>query len=517
MRFNYLIRTMNSWLARVAYQPRDLEEKLARSGFHRNLWGSIALGTARLGLWMARWILHGLITLGHAISCFSLRQMEFDADLYEAKVSGSAEFTSVMKRLRFLSAGWNAADYLVARNWEERRLARDLPALTLARTEAVIEYQKRDLEEQAARERSDWLRTHPSERERIEHVSRAAVSPALVDSRPARELFRNFTVLSQEVTLGYYRLLGLPLDDATLCDVEEICDGRALGPSKLVAVRTFFANRLSPLRPLLFGPDKVAESLSSILLVAQRDRNLEEWKSALETSQKACDAFRDSRNRFVAAEQALWLKNAGIRFRPANFLVAGRSREKIAHSRAQALTTLAEVDPALRRFENIAKRRVIDGLRLAISIRPDEKPRILELATALAACGPIFGLVSKLRDNFAIYAMLYSQKKAQAPRYRAYTLRLELSQTLNSQLNALNPVLNALVPPYGDRSPLLAQLQKRLADDPLAFETKVLRDVSVYLEEIDVVYFRLIGDLCLAAQKAEASVLAPDSGWRAKS
>jgi Zn-dependent protease with chaperone function len=506
MRFNYLIRKMNLWLARVAYQPGDLEDKLARSGFNRNIWGNIALGTARFGIWMARQILHGLTMLGHAISCFSLRQMEFDADLYEAKVSGPAEFTNVMKRLRFLNTGWNAADYLVLRNWEDNRLARDLSALTLAQTEAVFEYQKRELDEEAANERSGWFRTHPSERERIEHVSRCPIYPVFTDSCPASELFRNFTALSEQVTLWYYVMLGLPLEGAKLCDVEEICDGRALGPSKLRAVRAFFANRLSVRRPVIFGPGDLAEPLSSNSGEACLRENRREWETALADSQEVFEKFEMARARAVASEQARWLKDASVRFRPQNFFLVDRSREKITQSRTAALAELSEVEPALLPFEAVARRRLVDALRLALAANVVANPPINELADTLARFRPIAELEQRLRDDFAIYAVLYPQPKAQSPRHRAHQLRQELSQTLNHQLSALNPLLNNLVLPYDDRSSLLTRLRRRLPDDPLAFETTIYRDVSVYLEEIDAAYVRLMGDLCVAAQKAEATI-----------
>ncbi len=42
---------------------------------------------------------------GHGISCFMLRQMEFDADSYEIKLAGSATFIETSVRMRELHVG----------------------------------------------------------------------------------------------------------------------------------------------------------------------------------------------------------------------------------------------------------------------------------------------------------------------------------------------------------------------------------------------------------------------------
>ena len=66
---------------------------------------------------------------GHVISCFMLRQMEYDADSYEAKLAGSDAFASTASRLRVLNVATQVAYADVRQSWASRRLPENLPLL----------------------------------------------------------------------------------------------------------------------------------------------------------------------------------------------------------------------------------------------------------------------------------------------------------------------------------------------------------------------------------------------------
>ena len=60
---------------------------------------------AKGAIWLSRQLLRGLMLTGHAISCFMLRQMEFDADSYEIKITGSETFAQTSSRMREMHVG----------------------------------------------------------------------------------------------------------------------------------------------------------------------------------------------------------------------------------------------------------------------------------------------------------------------------------------------------------------------------------------------------------------------------
>ena len=69
----------------------------------------LVVNFARFGVWCSRLLLKLLMFTGHVISCFLLRQMEYDADSYEIKLAGSEAFESTAKRMAVLNAAHDDA------------------------------------------------------------------------------------------------------------------------------------------------------------------------------------------------------------------------------------------------------------------------------------------------------------------------------------------------------------------------------------------------------------------------
>jgi Zn-dependent protease with chaperone function len=77
MRLSYVVRSVNAWFARIVYERDDWDEALARgcaAGDHL----ALILNLALLCVWLTRGVLWLLMAVGHGLSCFLLRQMEFD-------------------------------------------------------------------------------------------------------------------------------------------------------------------------------------------------------------------------------------------------------------------------------------------------------------------------------------------------------------------------------------------------------------------------------------------------------
>ena len=75
-------------------------------------------------VWLCRRVLWVLMALGHAASGFLLRQMEFDADRYEARMVGGEVFTETCRRLRVLGLAAEGAYADLASSWAGAPAAR---------------------------------------------------------------------------------------------------------------------------------------------------------------------------------------------------------------------------------------------------------------------------------------------------------------------------------------------------------------------------------------------------------
>ena len=105
MRLSYVIRSINGWFARVVYERDAWDVTLTEwAEDTEDARVMILVNCARLGVWGSRQLLLLLMLIGHGVSCFLLRQMEYDADSYEIKLAGSEAAEATIKRLNILGA-----------------------------------------------------------------------------------------------------------------------------------------------------------------------------------------------------------------------------------------------------------------------------------------------------------------------------------------------------------------------------------------------------------------------------
>ena len=63
------------------------------------------------------------------MSCFMLRQMEYDADRYEYRVAGSEAFGSTFRKLYRLGLAGAPAQAEIAKQWQKGKAINDVPGL----------------------------------------------------------------------------------------------------------------------------------------------------------------------------------------------------------------------------------------------------------------------------------------------------------------------------------------------------------------------------------------------------
>jgi Zn-dependent protease with chaperone function len=98
MRLAVVIMSINSWFARVVYERDSWDEGLAQWSTSGGTEVMILVGLIRLSIWLTRRILWVLMWVGHLVTVSLRRQMEYDADRYEARMVGAG---------RFLARRWN--------------------------------------------------------------------------------------------------------------------------------------------------------------------------------------------------------------------------------------------------------------------------------------------------------------------------------------------------------------------------------------------------------------------------
>ena len=222
MRLTYIIRSINSWFARVVYERDAADEWLdALTGAGDSLALFTVVTMVHIAVWFSRTILHGLMIAGHFVSCYALRQMEYGADEFEINLAGSATYESTARRIQTLTvAEQNGRKYL-PKMWQSRQqLPDDLAAYILKADAALPPETRIKLEDQAGLEPTHWYDTHPSLADRIRRARQLAKPGVFHLEWPSTSLFQNFEALSRQVTIIFYRdEVGLPIEESQLVSV----------------------------------------------------------------------------------------------------------------------------------------------------------------------------------------------------------------------------------------------------------------------------------------------------------
>jgi Zn-dependent protease with chaperone function len=205
MRLSFVVRSINAWFARIVYERDDWDEALVQGCEQANGWFVLLLYLAQFCIWLTRWVLWLLMAIGHVLSCFLLRQMEYDADRYEARLAGSEVFTETVRKILLLQLATNSAYGLAAVTWDKSgRLPDDLSALILSISGCIPAKDFRKIEKELEKSKTGFFDTHPAHGERLASVRREKASGIFHLDGPATQLFQDFAKLSRAITLKFY-------------------------------------------------------------------------------------------------------------------------------------------------------------------------------------------------------------------------------------------------------------------------------------------------------------------------
>lgn len=218
MRLTYIIRKINRWFARVVYERDAWDEWLESCAQIDDNRVAIVVAFCRFGVWISRKVLQLLLMMGHGISCFMLRQMEYDADTYEIRLSGSQSFESTVRRLAILSAASGVAYKQMRKTWDsERKLPKSVPGYIIETAQSMPRDIQERIDSTLGLNKTKVFDTHPSDADRIRCARKASEPGIFALTRPATELFSSFEFPAKFVTLIHYQDdLGIPVKENSL-------------------------------------------------------------------------------------------------------------------------------------------------------------------------------------------------------------------------------------------------------------------------------------------------------------
>jgi Zn-dependent protease with chaperone function len=227
MRLSFVVRSINGWFARVVYEQDNWDETLMQGMSQGNSFALILM-LATICVWLTRRVLWLLMMISNGLSCFLLRQMEFDADRYECRLVGADTFAETDRRVVLVNIASTTAFMLAQASWFQRgKLPDDLGAFVVSMRQSISSKQSRKLLDSISSAKTGLFETHPSPSDRLANVRRETAPPVFALDGPATQIFVDFPKLSRAVTKDFYRsVIGKGnLKRATLIPVAEFVAG----------------------------------------------------------------------------------------------------------------------------------------------------------------------------------------------------------------------------------------------------------------------------------------------------
>ena len=392
MRLSYIIRTINFWFARVAYQ-RDAWDEALEEWSNEVEDGRVAIivWTVQIAVWFSRLVLKLLLFTGHIISGFMLRQMEYDADAYQIKVVGTETFEITHRKLATLAAALDVTYKQIHVTWKKNhQLPDNLSELLRQAHDQLLPPVLQKIDDTLGLDRTNLFDSHPSAADRIRQARKAGEPGIFHDHRPAAELFASFDHPARFVTLLHYTDdLGIPITQQMLLHVESTRP-RSPGQPAAAAARAsdeYFLGvlpLLMPLRPATPAPSSNYEADTAEL--EQLAASLRQVAGQLAP---IASQYAGASKKLLQARAALRLLDAGVAIPPEQFALPDASADSARAAEAEALATRAALRHSVHEVGGALNRR----LQLALSLRLSDRgefgansvspERVHELVSAL--------------------------------------------------------------------------------------------------------------------------------------
>ncbi|MCU0713618.1 MAG: M48 family metalloprotease [Pirellula sp.] len=204
MRMSRLLMLISEWLRRAVYDRDAWDEWLVNTSHELDIRLSWIIWIARGAIWFSRKILWCFLMVGYFLVGYVLKQMEYDADRYEAAMVGKSTFAETSRKMQVLSLGFQSAMGTLQRVSSEGKIVDDIPKMAWAQAEKFDADIHKILEEAYQNAKSVWYESHPCDRDRVNAISSYPDSGRFQSDFPARALFQHFEPECKGVTSDFY-------------------------------------------------------------------------------------------------------------------------------------------------------------------------------------------------------------------------------------------------------------------------------------------------------------------------
>lgn len=504
MRLSYIIRSINFWFARVAYERDAWDAGLEQWSDEEQDWRmALVVWTAQIAVWFSRLVLKLLLFAGHIIGGFLLRQMEYDADAYAIKVAGSETFEGARRKRAILGAALELTYSLANATWRQKhQLPDNLSELLRQAHEQLPPAVIQEIDDNLGLQSTSLFDSHPSPADRIRRARLANEPGIFHDDRPASELFASFDHPARFVTLLHYTDdLGIPITEQMLIHVQS-------ARQDSVRQNAHVARRASD--EYFFGvlPLLVPLRLSTPVPSADYEAEAAELNRLAACLQQVAGQlapiaaqYAETSKRLINARAAFRLLESGASIQPETFGLPDVTVESALDVEAEALATRDSLRHALQEVSTGLIRR----LQLALALRLYEcaglgsdsssPERVAELVSALNRASDEYANRDETLNSLAVLDLLdvVIESASDSPALSKARIAQEEVVTLSAAKSSVQPGKVATKGAH--------QLQlSKPASTPGGFEIQAVRQkANQWIED----YYSRIDELVELAKVAE--------------
>ncbi len=511
MRLTYIIRHINFWFARVVYERDEWDLKLEHAARESDLRIGVVLHAARGCVWLTRRILWALMLAGNAISCFMMRQMEYDADSYEAKIAGSDTFELTARRLRVLSVATHRAYEDVQQSWASKRLPENLPLLIGHKASSLPAEVLQKISSAADSEKTGWFDTHPCDADRIRAARSLNEAGVFKLAEPASGLFADFAEVSKTVTRHQYQKnMELEFAQENLMPAEEVLRESAASAEADAMVAKYYGTVNISLEPLLIGSFSLSGESKTDLL--SKRRNACGAMKALRLEAEKCSAeCVEGQRRRIDYVAAYWLAKAGFKVEPKAFGLPAHAtsvQEQETAAAAAIQQTSAAMSGSLKKlgpFMAALRERVSGDLSLAAaSLTPECASELAEIAPLLAAVGKEMPTARKMGEKLKAFVLLAQNRGNHSNPAQVDRSVSEIAAELRGLVGELQDRLKGFTYPFAHARGQLTVCEYARFEKPDDNDwVKAFQDANAHVERLFALHYRLLGRILAIADAAE--------------
>lgn len=485
MRASVLIHRINHWLYKCVYLRDSWDEGLIAAAERvQRMAGPLAfvLYIAIAATWVARGAMWLLMWFGTVVSRYMSRQMEYDADGYEAHLVGSRHFRETALRMRLLGHAFSDVYQSLGRSWADRKLVDNLPHLIARRAREIEPQLGRRIESEMEKTQTLMYDTHPADSDRIENAERLNADGIFTYQAPARVLVKNYAVLAKRSTWHFYRAeLGLSLKPDQLISIDD--HEAAIGTERRAdeALQTYFHGLFEPTH---FFPAPDPEAAMTLDPERRRAR-LAELVASVRASGPEINAVMPA---FAQAKSTL-----ADAYGADVIAAAGATRPPDAPDYAKASDALAALETRIAKLDQLFRERLALGLAEAVVHAPNRDIVLAEVSRLVAALQALTRLYPKFlathRESTGVLALAWLLEQRSDNDAGQKALRAAMTR-VKAGVAGLENILQSVPYPFARGGGEVDSLRHFLEELPTASRDK---DFPQYLDYVHAMYESIVG------------------------